>query len=121
MGKLIGWLLGVPFAAIAVVFAVSNRALVVADLWPLPWAVQAPLYLFVLVALAVGFLAGGFIAWVGSLAVRRRIRAEARAEGAKQWNAEGAKQWNAPWTTDGATQRGAAGRPPASLPAPPPI
>ncbi len=80
MGRLIGWLLGVPFAAVAIVFAVSNRAPVVVDLWPLPWAVQAPLYLFVLAALAIGFLVGGLVAWVNSLAVRRRIRAESRAE-----------------------------------------
>lgn len=80
MGRLFGWLLGFPLAAIAVVFAISNRAPVVADLWPLPWAIEAPLYLFVLVALAIGFLIGGAVAWAGSLAARRRVRAETRAE-----------------------------------------
>lgn len=80
MGRLFGWLLGFPLAAIAVVFAISNRVPVVADLWPLPWAIEAPLYLFVLVALAIGFLIGGAVAWAGSLAARRRVRAETRAE-----------------------------------------
>jgi uncharacterized integral membrane protein len=79
MGRLIGWLVGIPFAAGAVAFAVANRSSVVADLWPLPWAIEAPLYMFVLIAFAGGFLAGGLIAWLGSLAARRRIRAEARA------------------------------------------
>ncbi|MBM3565391.1 MAG: LapA family protein [Alphaproteobacteria bacterium] len=80
MGRLIGWLVGIPFAAAAIVFAVSNRAPAVADLWPLPWAVEAPLYLFVLVAFAGGFLAGGLIAWLGSFSARRRDRAQARAD-----------------------------------------
>lgn len=76
MSRLFGWLLGFPLAVIAVVFAISNRAPVVADLWPLPWAIEAPLYLFVLVALVIGFLIGGAVAWAGSLAARRRVRAE---------------------------------------------
>lgn len=79
-GWLFGWLLGFPLAVIAVVFAISNRAPVVADLWPLPWAIEAPLYLFVLVALVIGFLIGGAVAWAGSLATRRRVRAETRVE-----------------------------------------
>lgn len=80
MGRLIGWLVGAPLAAAAAVFAVANRASVVADLWPLPWTVEAPLYLFVLLALLAGFLAGAAAAWVSSLAARRRIRAAARIE-----------------------------------------
>ena len=80
MGRLIGWLIGAPLAAAAAVFAVANRASVVADLWPLPWSVEAPLYLFVLIALVAGFLAGASLAWLSSLAARRRVRASARAE-----------------------------------------
>jgi len=53
VGRLIGWLIGAPLAAAAAVFAVANRTSVVADLWPLPWSVEAPLYLFVLFALVV--------------------------------------------------------------------
>ena len=80
MGRLIGWLIGAPLAAAAAVFAVANRTAVVADLWPLPWTVEAPLYLFVLLALLAGFLAGAAGAWASSLAARRRVRAAARAE-----------------------------------------
>ncbi|MBM3950719.1 MAG: DUF1049 domain-containing protein [Rhodospirillales bacterium] len=80
MGRLLGWLIGVPFAAAAATFAAANRTPVAADLWPLPWTVEAPLYLFVLLALLVGFLAGAGVAWASSFAAKRRIRAQARAE-----------------------------------------
>ncbi|MEK7244892.1 MAG: lipopolysaccharide assembly protein LapA domain-containing protein [Pseudomonadota bacterium] len=80
MGRLIGWLIGAPLAAAAAVFAVANRTSVVADLWPLPWTMEAPLYLFVLLALLVGFLAGAAVAWASSLAAKRRVRAAARVE-----------------------------------------
>jgi uncharacterized integral membrane protein len=80
VGRLIGWLIGAPLAAATAVFAVANRTSVVADLWPLPWSVEAPLYLFVLLALFAGFLAGAAVAWASSLAARRRVRAAARTE-----------------------------------------
>ena len=80
MGRLIGLLIGAPLAAAAAVFAVLNRTVVGADLWPLPWTVEAPLYLFVLLALVAGFLAGAVCAWTSSFGERRRVRAAARAE-----------------------------------------
>jgi uncharacterized integral membrane protein len=80
VGRLVGWLIGAPLAAAAAVFAVANRTSAVADLWPLPWTVEAPLYLFVLLALLAGFLAGAAVAWTSSLKARRRIRAAARTE-----------------------------------------
>jgi uncharacterized integral membrane protein len=80
MGRLLGWLIGAPMAAAMAVFAVANRTSVAANLWPLPWTVEAPFYLFVLLALLVGFLAGAVLAWASSLKVRRRIRAEAEAK-----------------------------------------
>ncbi len=80
MDRLIGWLVGAPLAVVMAVFAAANRTPVAADLWPLPWTVEAPLYLFVLLALLAGFLAGAAIAWASSLKVRRRIRAEAKAK-----------------------------------------
>ena len=80
MGRLLGWLIGAPLAAAMAVFAAANRAPVAANLWPLPWTVEAPLYLFVLLALLAGFLAGAAVAWASSLKGRRRIRAEAEAK-----------------------------------------
>ncbi len=80
MARLLGWLIGAPLAAVVAVFAAANRTPVAADLWPLPWTVEAPLYLFVLLALLAGFLAGAAFAWASSLKFRRRIRAEAAAK-----------------------------------------
>lgn len=84
MGRLIGWLIGAPLAGALAVFAAANRTPVSADLWPLPWTVEAPLYLFVLLALLAGFLAGAVIAWASSLKIRRRIRTEMLAQNRAQ-------------------------------------
>ena len=66
--KVLGWILGVPFAIILVIFAISNRTSVRLDLWPLPFGIETPLYLLVLGPLAMGFLAGAVVVWL----VRRR-------------------------------------------------
>jgi len=62
----------------AVLFAVSNRAVVALELWPLPFALDAPIYAVALAALALGVVWGGMIGWWGTLRARRRARAEAR-------------------------------------------
>ncbi|MEZ5648750.1 MAG: LapA family protein [Alphaproteobacteria bacterium] len=80
------WLIGLPLAVIAVLFAISNRAPVVFALWPLPFELEAPRFLPVLIAAGIGFLVGGFTAWLGGAHNRRRARvrsaeaAEARRE-----------------------------------------
>ncbi|MGQ9366718.1 lipopolysaccharide assembly protein LapA domain-containing protein [Azospirillum sp. ST 5-10] len=70
------WIVTIPIAVVAVLFAVSNRETVVFTLWPTPFSLEAPLYLATLVALVVGFLAGGFIAWVAQGGNRRRARVQ---------------------------------------------
>ena len=73
------WVLAAPLLLLLVLFAVSNRAPVTLGLWPTGLAVEAPLALIVLVAAALGFLAGALLLWVGALGHRRRARrAEAR-------------------------------------------
>lgn len=59
--RLLFWLIGVPLAAAAVVFALSNRQTVVLGFWPFVEGLELPVYLAVLVPLAVGF-AGGYVA-----------------------------------------------------------
>jgi uncharacterized integral membrane protein len=61
------WLFSLPFAAVVVVFALSNRETVVLAFWPLLDGLAMPLYLAVLVPLIAGF-------FIGSLVQRLRRR-----------------------------------------------
>lgn len=72
--RFVSWLIGLPLAVVAVLFAVSNKGPATFALWPLPFTLDAPLYLATLIALALGFAAGGFIAWCGQGGARRRAR-----------------------------------------------
>jgi uncharacterized integral membrane protein len=76
--KLVHWLVTLPLALIIVLFAVSNRDGVVVTFWPIPLAIEAPLYLVVLLALAVGFLVGELVAWINGRHHRRHARRRAR-------------------------------------------
>lgn len=72
--RLISWLIGLPIAVVAVLFAVSNKGAVTFALWPLPMTVEAPLYIAFLATLAAGFTVGGLIAWMGQGGARQRAR-----------------------------------------------
>ena len=76
--KLIHWLVTLPLAIIIVLFAVSNRDGVIVTFWPIPVTIEAPLYLIVLLALAVGFLTGELVAWINGRHHRRHARRRAR-------------------------------------------
>jgi uncharacterized integral membrane protein len=58
------WLLFLPFALVVVIFAVSNRAQVGVDFWPLPFKQETPLYLLSLGTLAFGFFFGALLTWL---------------------------------------------------------
>ncbi len=60
------------------VFAVSNRENVALGLWPLPSLVELPLYLVILAALVLGFVAGELVAWIASRHWRREVRISRR-------------------------------------------
>ncbi|WP_448202777.1 lipopolysaccharide assembly protein LapA domain-containing protein [Azospirillum sp. sgz302134] len=72
--RFLALIITVPIAVAAVLFAISNRDLVTLSLWPLPFTLQAPLYLATLLALVVGFVAGGIVAWNAQRRHRRRAR-----------------------------------------------
>lgn len=76
--KLVHWLVTAPLALLFIVFAVSNREAASVTFWPLPVAIDAPLYLIVLLTLLLGFLAGLGAGWVASWQVRRAARRRAR-------------------------------------------
>lgn len=67
--KILFWLAGLPLAALAVLFALSNRQPVVVGLLPFVEGLQLPLYLTVLLPLLLGFLLGLAL---GSWGRRRR-------------------------------------------------
>lgn len=76
--KVLSWLLGLPVALLAIVFAVVNRHPVTVDIWPLPWDVSAPLYLLVLGALAIGVILGSILTWLAGVPVRGKATRESR-------------------------------------------
>ena len=76
--RLVHWVVTLPVAVVAVLFAVSNREGVTVTLWPLPVRLEAPLYLVVLLALVAGFLVGELIAWINAGRARRLARERAR-------------------------------------------
>jgi lipopolysaccharide assembly protein A len=67
-------LIALPFLLVLVVFALSNTVPVNLRLWPTDYALELPLSLAVLAAMAIAFLLGGAVVWLSELAQRRRAR-----------------------------------------------
>ena len=67
-------ILAIAFAVAVTLFAVSNRAPVTVELWPLPYSVTIGLYAAILLGVLVGFLAGAFAAWLAGGRRRRAFR-----------------------------------------------
>jgi putative membrane protein len=80
--RFVYWTLVALAAALLAVFAVSNRESVALGLWPLPFAIDLPLYLLVLLPLLAGFLAGKFAGWIAGARRRRELRHRRRRIGA---------------------------------------
>lgn len=73
------WLAAAPLFLFLVLFALSNRQPVQLTLWPTDFAVRIPLSLTVLAAMAVAFVLGGLVVWIGALGHRRRARRAERS------------------------------------------
>lgn len=76
--KLLAKLVFIPIAAAVIVFAVANRHAVTLELWPLPFAVDLPVYLAILGALVIGIVVGGSVQWAADTKWRRRARVSGR-------------------------------------------
>ena len=76
--RYLSWLITVPLAVLAVLFAVSNMQAVNLSLWPLPFEMQTALFVVVLLTLVLGFLAGGFVAWTSASRHRHAVRRATR-------------------------------------------
>lgn len=69
----VSWVVTVPVGVAAIVFAVANTHATKVTFWP--WEIELPLYLVVLGCLVLGFVAGGFVAWLSGGRRRRQARA----------------------------------------------
>ena len=67
-------LIAVIVAILVVLFAVSNRAAVVVEIWPFPYQLTIALYALILLAVALGFIAGVIGAWMVGGSRRREHR-----------------------------------------------
>ena len=67
-------LIAVPLLILLVLFVLSNREDVRLGLWPTDYALELPLSLTVVGAMAVAFLAGALLVWLTELPRRRRAR-----------------------------------------------
>src|SRR5713226_8200310 len=76
--KLVFWIVVVLVAAVLALFAMSNREAVALGLWPLPFALDLPLYLAILAALLIGFVAGALCVWIAGRPARRESRRRGR-------------------------------------------
>ena len=76
--RLLSKLIFIPVAAVVIMFAVANRQTLTLELWPLPFAVDLPVYLAVLGALVVGVLIGGSVQWMSDIKWRGRARVRNR-------------------------------------------
>lgn len=84
--KYVGWAIAIVVAAVTVNFAVHNFVRTPIDLWPLPFAVDLPLFAIVLIAVFFGFCVGVIIAWLSGM--RRRDRAAQNARDLRQVSAQ---------------------------------
>ncbi len=103
--KLLSWGLFVLLALIAILFAIANRQDIVISLDPLPFTLQAPLYLVVLVAAFAGLIVAAVAAGFSAGRARSRLRqAESRIARIEADNAR-LRADTAPTVADSANRR----------------
>jgi uncharacterized integral membrane protein len=78
MGRIISFITMMVVGFLVILFSITNRQSVALDLWPLPLAVDVPLYAVVIATAVIGFIAGGIVAWFSGGRARRRARQESR-------------------------------------------
>ncbi|MBW8724252.1 MAG: LapA family protein [Inquilinus limosus] len=89
--RYIAWIITIPFALLLLSFAISNRELVTLGLWPLPFRIDAPVYLVALLPLLFGVVIGGLVLWFGRFATGLRMRRLETRLAATQKDLEGLK------------------------------
>ena len=74
MRRAVFWSITLIAAAVLVPFAIANRATVSLGVWPLPFLLEAPVYLLVLLTLLAGFCIGAAYGWFAGHWSRRELR-----------------------------------------------
>ncbi len=96
-------LIVIPLLLLLVLFALSNTSALKLGLWPTDYTIEWPASVVILGAMAVAFLAGAFVVWIGELGQRRRAR---RAEQAMKLLEEQVKALKAQLSPPNATPGG---------------
>jgi uncharacterized integral membrane protein len=71
---LLNSIIAVVVALLVILFAVSNRQPVTIEVWPFPYQVSLGLYAVILLALALGAVAGMVGMWLVGAQKRRELR-----------------------------------------------
>ena len=74
MASLVSWIAMIVVGILVVLFAISNRSVVILELWPLPYYVPFPFYGAVLIAAFIGFVGGSVVAWFSAGSTRSKAR-----------------------------------------------
>jgi lipopolysaccharide assembly protein A len=90
--RIVHWILIAVGAMICAAFAVANRPVVSLALWPLPFAIDLPLYLLVFATLLIGFAVGVIAVWLSAQHRRRELRRSRRRIGALEGELAAARQ-----------------------------
>lgn len=78
--RLVYWLIAIPLLVVMPLFAISNLEPVQLTIWPLPFTTPpVPVFGVALAGLAIGFFAGGVVAWLSAGRARARARSAERA------------------------------------------
>jgi uncharacterized integral membrane protein len=96
--RYIAWIITIPFALLLLSFAISNREMVTLGLWPLPFRIDAPVYLVALLPLLFGVVIGGLVLWFGRFATGLRMRRLETRLATTQKDLEGLKARQRPGT-----------------------
>ena len=76
--RIVLWVVLGLIALVLLLFAISNMQTTVLRFWPLPFELEAPLYLVTLILLIGGFLLGHLLGWITQGRWRRAARSEKR-------------------------------------------
>lgn len=76
--KLLSFIITLPIAIVAIIFAVMNRDNVTIDLLGIGYEVTAPTFVIVLLPFVLGFIFGGVMSWITHGRYRKETRLHRR-------------------------------------------